>query len=122
MRIRFITAAAWCCAAALPGCGESPDLGGGFALVDGGGSKVSLTRNGLVLISHTVTGLGRQGDSQVIESKPYESATCLYYRLDKGAGELKPIALDGAAPGRVEALAAVQAVEPINSRSCRAGR
>ena len=97
-------------------CGKNPDLGGGFKLVDGGGSKISLTKDGRVVISHTVSGVGSFNGGTVIEDHPYDSATCIYYWLDATHRKMTRISNDAS---NIQAAAAIRSVEGTNSRSCR---
>lgn len=53
--------------ATLTSCGPYTDIGSRFEILDGGGSKQSLTKDRIVLISYTVTGIGRLDDDLIIE-------------------------------------------------------
>ena len=104
--------------AVLSGCRETTDLGNGFYLLDQGGSKTSIAKDGIIIISYTVTGVGRAEELTVIESREHYSETCIYHIIDHTKGGLfrideahlaQPITLEEAA----------QSIKPINSRSCK---
>lgn len=98
-------------------CGSSSNLGSGFEIVDGGGSKLSLAKDGNILINYTVTGTGRVREYVIIESKRQDSTYCQYYLIDPRRRELVELSAARAAVGDVNQ--AIRTVEPINRRSCR---
>lgn len=101
----------------LAACGSHRPIGNGFELFDGGGSKLSLARDGLILISNTVTGHGKMGGHDIIESKPYGSSKCEYYFI--GSDRQLVRLGDGHSP--ISAAEAAGAVRPLMGRSCRSG-
>jgi hypothetical protein len=101
----------------LGACGESSDLGNGFRLVDQGGSKHSLAKDGFLLIN-VVTGVGKVGGYTIVESREYYSRTCDYHLIDHDKGEL--VRLAELSPGRgITAKQAAQSIKAISSRSCK---
>jgi hypothetical protein len=91
-------------------CSSGSDLGNGFEIIDGGGSKQSLARNGEIILNYTVTGIGDYGGIRIIESKEYDESLCEYYLIDNEREELVRIN---------DSDEAVHSIEPINQRSCR---
>jgi hypothetical protein len=102
----------------LSSCGPYTDLGNGYEILDGGGSKQSLTKDRIVLINYTVTGFGRVDGHLIIESKGYGSQACEYSFADPNGEELIGLSPQRQAP--IPFDRAVRAVEPLNARSCRA--
>jgi len=104
----------------LSGCGADSNIGHGYEIIDGGGSKQSLAKDGSILINYTVTGFGTVGNYTVIEERPYDSTLCNYYVIDPQSRNLMRVnsasnIADNMSYGRV-----LEAVEAINQRSCRA--
>jgi hypothetical protein len=110
MRTRRTCIALLCLTAA---CDRSPKLENGFDLIDGGGSKTSLAKDGKILINYTVTGVGQFRGKTVIENKPYGSNHCDYFLV--GAGTVSYTELS-----RVSGPATAYNVVAINGRSCAA--
>lgn len=106
---------------AIPGCGSPAEaLGHGFELVDQGGSKRSLTRDGLVVISYTVTGVGRIAGGLVIETREHGAAACEYGVIRPDSSELLPLSRDTKSDDGGSWREAENSVQPRSQRSCRA--
>ena len=102
----------------LISCGSSSDLGNGFKIVDNGGSKLSLEKDGIIVINYTITGVGSLENLTIIENRNYGTDQCEYYIVDEN-DRLVRINDNYTAPAGISRDLLVQAVEPINSRSCR---
>lgn len=107
----------FCVLVLVRGCDSNPDLGSGFEVIDGGGSKFSLSRDGNILINYVVTGTGRIDEHIIIESKEYNSSTCVYYYVDS---QRRLIRIGPPHVTEITLSRAVEAVEAINQRSCKA--
>ncbi len=105
--------------ACLYGCGETSDLGSGFYLMDQGGSKTSLAKDGIILINYTVTGVGKNNGLTLIESREYYSSTCIYHVIDHNNSALLPLDKATLTSKGIALGEATQSIEPINSRSCK---
>lgn len=109
-----------CCVASILGaCDMTPELSNGFELVDGGGSKLSLAKDGIILINYTVTGLGKVEPYTIVESRPYNSETCEYFVVDNRTRAFSLLHVEGASSRNSAIRHAIQAVRPINRRSCK---
>ena len=97
----------------LSACSANDEIGGGFELVDGGGSKISLTRDGLVMINYTVTGLGGFGDYAVIESRAYNASRCSYFLLNLKTQKVVLVKSWNGAKKMIDS------VNALNQRSCK---
>ena len=102
----------------LSACGADPDIGGGFELVDGGGSKLSLAKDGLVVINYTVTGLGRIANNVIIESKDYNLNQCKYFIINVQTQEMVELSQTHS-NSSVALRDAQNIIEPLNQRSCK---
>jgi hypothetical protein len=102
---------------ALSACNPTPAIGGGFELIDGGGSKLSLAKDGIIVINYTVTGLGRTNNNFIIESKDYYSNNCKYFFLNLRTKELTQLSLVNRGRNMNMPLT-IASVEPLNKRSC----
>ena len=103
----------------LAACDRYSDIGSGYEIFDGGGSKQSLTKDRLVLINYTVTGTGEIGDFVVVESREHRAPHCDYYVIDLNTRAMVPL-IAGAPPATpISYRAGVEAVSPINRHSCR---
>lgn len=102
----------------LSACGAEPDIGGGFEIIDGGGSKLSLAKDGLVVINYTVTGLGRIDKNVIIESKEYNLNQCKYFIINVKTQEMVEL-LQTQSHSSVALRDAQSIVEPLNQRSCK---
>jgi hypothetical protein len=103
----------------LTACGKNADIGNGFEIVDGTHGKLSLTRDGIVLINYTVTGVGHVGSHKVIENKSYDSVSCDYYVIDANKRELVRLKPGQFGSTQVTIEQAAQAVKALNYRSCK---
>jgi hypothetical protein len=102
---------------ALSACNSNSKIGGGFELVYGGGSKISLAKEGFIIINYTVTGLGRINNNVIIENKEYYKKDCEYFLLSIQTKELVKLST---AQGRYPITTSLAAahVKPLNQRSC----
>jgi hypothetical protein len=103
----------------LAACGSSPVIGNGLELLDGGGSKLSLSRDGSILISYTVTGHGKLGEYDIIENRPNNSSACEYYSIGPDRQLVQVGEADSHLP--ISVAEAARAVRAITSHSCRSG-
>jgi hypothetical protein len=102
---------------ALSSCDSPSDIGGGFTLVDGGGSKLSLSKDGNIIINYTVTGMGFLGRSAILENRSYGAPNCDYYVLDPHRGTMGRLKIE---PMSETARKAIGTVQMLNERSCKA--
>lgn len=99
-------------------CGSKSEIGGGFELVDGGGSKTSLAKDGRILINYTVTGIGKINGYVIIEDRPYGSPSCRHYIIDNARRQLRRLRASGPSTESLRELELLRSVKSINSRSC----
>lgn len=104
----------------LAACDPYWDIGRGFEIIDGGGSKLSLSKDRIILINYTVTGHGQLGKHIVIESRPYGSRLCEYYIIASDSDSLTLLESHHRTPTGVSRQQAIDAVEALNRRSCKA--
>jgi hypothetical protein len=100
------------------GCSDTSDLGNGYYLLDQGGSKTSLAKDGEILINYTVTGVGVIKEFTVIESRQYHSSNCDYSLIDNKTAIFSKLKSSSSGEDITDDMAA-RAVSPINSRSCK---
>jgi hypothetical protein len=104
--------------AILTACGSENDLGNNLSIIDGGGSKSSLAKDGIILIPNTVTGVGRVGTATFVESKGYETAVCEYFVIQDGSDDLIALRNRQATGVGLTIEDAKKVVKSINNRSC----
>ena len=103
----------------LAACDPYSDIGGGYEILDGGGSKQSLTKDRRVVINYTVTGTGGIGDFVVVESREHHAPRCDYYVIDLNRRAMVPLTAGAPSATPITYRAGVEAVRPINRHSCR---
>lgn len=101
----------------LSACNKT-DLGGDFEIIDGGGSKRSLSREGIIIISYTITGLGKFEDYVFLENRPYGSGVCEYFVLDYLNSTVTNIDRVYLHNRRISPELASRFIEPLTYRSC----
>lgn len=104
-------------AAFLSSC-DGVQLGGGYEIMDSGGSKRSLARNGHIIIPNIVTGYGRTGKYIVIESREYSSDLCAYHIVDISNEQVRPLRPRQDPYGEVLTGLNTHSIEALSYRSC----
>lgn len=102
----------------ISACTSKSNFGNGFETIDGGGSKISLSRDGIIIISYTVTGEGMFGPYAIIENRPYNSLMCEYYIIDNKRQLVRLGHSEGQMPSAAQAA---RTIIPLNNRSCMRG-
>lgn len=101
------------------GCDDREDLGDGLEIINQGGTKHSFARNGSILISYTVTGVGEVGNDVALEARDYGSNYCSYYLYHRDSGKLESFRVRGSAAAIPGKERIVDAVESRSHRSCK---
>lgn len=107
-----------CLAISLNACSPT-DLGGGYEIIDGGGTKRSLAKDGLVLINYTVTGWGRAKGFVIIENRPYGATECEYYVLDSNEEGLIKVLSNKTQTSQISLPEAIESVKSLTYHSCK---
>ena len=104
----------------LIACDSDNRLGEGYELIDGGGSKTSLSKNGIIIIDYVVTGTGRYRQFLIVETRDYGSVRCNYFFSNPRNGKLIQILEARGSNSTSTFTSMLKSVNPINNRSCQA--